>query len=187
MIDFGEMIDFWRTETVDIDHWIMPFDFGQHFLVPIEFEFWMQSALQQDLVAAKSHCFGNLFQQLRAVENVTLLMFGAAVKSAKIADRRADVGVIDVAVDVVGTKRLGMQSDRHLIGGSTERRKIVATGDRESFGWCQSFSHNGFVEQSGNFGFRDFHGASLGLVRWMGSATVNLAGGDANENKTGKR
>ena len=70
-----------RAETVDVDLRKMPFDIGQQFFVPLDFEFRMQSALHQNLIAAEVHGLANFFQQLGPIEHVTFGMFRADGKT----------------------------------------------------------------------------------------------------------
>ena len=91
-----------------VDLWEAAFDVVQQLLVPVEFVLGVQAALHQDLVAAQSDRLLDLVEQLLAGQHVSLFMAGPPIEGAEIADRRADVGVVDVAVDVVSAVLLGM-------------------------------------------------------------------------------
>ena len=73
----------------------------------------VQPALHQDLVAPQRDRLADLLEQHVAVEHVGLGVVDLAVERAEVADGRADVGVVDVAVDVVGAVRLGMEPPAH--------------------------------------------------------------------------
>ena len=81
----------------------------EQLFIPLELEMRVQPALHQDLVAAQGDGLADLLEQNVAIEHVGLGIVDFPVKRAEIADGRADVGVIDVAVDVVGAERLGMK------------------------------------------------------------------------------
>ena len=69
----------------------------------------MIAALQEDLVAAQGDRLLDLLVELLARQDVGVGVAGLAVERAEVADGGADVGVVDVAVDVVGAIRLGVQ------------------------------------------------------------------------------
>ena len=56
-----------------------------------------------------------------ARQDVGVGVAGLAVEGAEVADGGADVGVVDVAVDVVGAVRLGVQPAADGVGGPAER------------------------------------------------------------------
>ena len=70
------------------------------------------AALHQDLVAAQGDRLLDLLVQLLARQDVGVGVARLAVEGAEVADRGADVGVVDVAVDVVGAVRLRVQPRR---------------------------------------------------------------------------
>ncbi len=119
---------------------------AQHFLVPIQLEFWMQSALEQDLVASECDGLLDFFQQYFPRQHVTFFVFGAAVERAEVTDCGANVGVIDIAINVVGSIVLRVQPIGHCVGGSSERRQVIALEQFQSFGRIQSLTRDGFVE-----------------------------------------
>ena len=137
----------------------------------------MEPALHQDLVAAEFHGLANLVEQYVSIEHVGFRVVYLAVEGAEIADRRADVGVVDVAVNVVGAKRLWVQPLAHRLcrlakfeqarlaeqvapssrvsrPPSTARCKIAATVEDKvcSFrGQAQAGGHVGKPPQTGQF------------------------------------
>ena len=70
----------------------------------------MQAPLEQNLISTQSHGLANLLQQDLAIKHVSVSVVDFSVKGAEVADRRADIGVVDVAVDIVRAVRLGMES-----------------------------------------------------------------------------
>ena len=85
----------------------------------------MQAPLHQNLVAADRDRLFDLLQQHLARQDVHLVVLRRPVKRAEVADGRAGVGVVDVAVDVVGAERLGMQAARDGIGRLSQRDQVV--------------------------------------------------------------
>jgi hypothetical protein len=63
-------------------------------------------------------------QQDVALQDVGLGVADLAVEGAEVADRGADVGVVDVAVDVVGAVRLGVEPAADRVGGVAERQQV---------------------------------------------------------------
>ena len=122
----GEMIDLRRAESVDVDLREPLLDISQQLLVPRELKVGMQPALQQNLIAAQGDGFLDLRVEGRTVQHIALGRLRAAVERAEIADRCADVGVVDVAVDVVRAIVLRVESQRHLVGRAAERSQIAA-------------------------------------------------------------
>src|SRR5262249_55218386 len=73
-------------------------------------------------------------------------MLRAAIESTKIANRRTDVGVVDIAVDVVCANRLRMQPPRHRIRSTADGSQVVRLEQSESFLGRESLARNRFVE-----------------------------------------
>ena len=89
------------------------FDSAQHFLVPVDLEVGMQAALHQHAGAAEFDGLANLFVDGVELEDVALFRgraFQRAIEGAEGAVLGAEVGVINVAVDDVGDRALGMQA-----------------------------------------------------------------------------
>ncbi len=82
-------------------------------------------------------------------------MPGRPIERAKIADRRADVRVVDVAVDVVGAKRLGMQPPGDRVGRAAQRGQVVRFDQPQPFVGRQPFAGDGFLKQWRNRGRQD--------------------------------
>ena len=133
-----EMVDLRRTEPVHVDPREVALDVVEQLFIPLELQMRMQPALHQDLVAAQRDRLADLLEQDVAVEHIRLGVVDLAVKRAEVADGRADVGVIDVPVDVERAERLGMEPPADLIGGPAQlqerRRTITARPLRRSSG-----------------------------------------------------
>ena len=122
--NLGEVVDLRRREAVDVDLGKVPLDVLEQFLVPLEGKRRMQPALHQDLVAAKGQRLPAFVEQDLTVEHVALGVLRGPIEGAEVTDGRADVRVIDVAVDVVGAKRLGMEPAGHGVGSATNRGQV---------------------------------------------------------------
>ena len=105
---------------MDIDVGEVVLDVVEQFLVPLQLEVGMQPALHQDLVAAERDRLPDLLQQHLSVQDVRLGVVELAVKRAEIADRRANIRIVDIAVDIVGAIGLGMKPLAHGVGGSAQ-------------------------------------------------------------------
>ena len=86
------------------------FDVAEQLFVPLELELGVQAALHENLIAAEIERFLDFLVELVAIEDVAFGRFRRAVERAEIADRGADVRVVDVAVDVVGAVILGVEA-----------------------------------------------------------------------------
>ena len=112
----------------------------------------MQPALHQDLVAAQRDGLADLLEQHLAVEDVGLGVVDLAVERAEVADRRADVGVVDVAVDVVGAIRLGMEPAADRVGGAAQLQQRGRTEQLDPLVETQALAVNGAVQDRGDGG-----------------------------------
>ena len=106
---------------MDVDGRKLPLDVAKQLLIPLERECGVQASLHEDLIAADGHHLLDLPKNHVAVEHVAFGMLRAAVKRAEVADRRADVCVVDVAVDVVGAIRLRMETPSDGVGSLADR------------------------------------------------------------------
>src|SRR4029077_13484513 len=85
---------------------------AQHFLVPVNLEVGMQPALHQHSGAAEFDGLADLVVNRVELEDVTLFRLRSLerpVKSAEGAVLRAEIGVVNVAVNYVSDHALGMQ------------------------------------------------------------------------------
>ena len=108
----------------------------------------MHAALHQDLVAAQRDGFLDLLVEFLARQHVGVGVVDLAVEGAEIADGGADVGVVDVAVDVVGAVRLGMQPAADGVGGAAEVVQVAAIEERRPFVGRQALAGDGFRENA---------------------------------------
>jgi hypothetical protein len=107
--DLREVVDLGGREAVDVDLREAGLDVPEKFLVPLERERGMEATLEEDLISADGDHLRDLVHQHFPVEDIALGMLRRPVESAEITHRRADVGVVDVAVDVVGPPRLRVE------------------------------------------------------------------------------
>jgi hypothetical protein len=74
-------------------------------------------------------------------------MIGWSVEGTEIANGSTCICVVDVAINVVGTKRLGMHSHRYSVRGGTDCRQVVGLQQREAFFGSESVTSNSFIKQ----------------------------------------
>src|SRR5262245_1319761 len=120
----------------------------------------MVAALQQDLVTAESNRLVDLLIEFFARQDIRVVVAGLAVEGAEIADCRADVRVVNIAVDVVSAIRLGMESPGDAVGGAAKRGQIVAVEESDAFVVVQPFAGDRFVED-----YLHSHGGPLTRTR----------------------
>jgi hypothetical protein len=106
----------------------------------------MIAALQERLIAAQRNGFLDLLVDDLARQHVGAGVAGLAVERTEVADRGADVGVVDIAVDVVGAIRLGVQASADGVGGAAQKRQVAASEEREALVGRQPLSLDGFVQ-----------------------------------------
>ena len=93
----------------------------------------MHAALHERLIAAQGDGLLDLLVELLARQDVGVGVAALAVEGAEVADGGADVGVVDVAVDVVGAIRLRMQPAADGVGGAAEGRQVAAVEQGDAF------------------------------------------------------
>ena len=125
--------DFRRAEAVDVDLRESPLDVAEQLARTRPGQLGVQAALEQDLVAAQGDGLFDLAEQFFAAEDVALRIAGRAGKRAEAAAADADVGVVDVAIDVVGAVGLGVQPPAHGVGGAGQRRQVVRLQQPQPF------------------------------------------------------
>jgi hypothetical protein len=67
---------------------------AEHFLVPLQRQFGMQTALQQNLIATQRDGFLNLLKQRFNGKHVDFRMVRRAIEGTEITNRRTGVGVL---------------------------------------------------------------------------------------------
>ena len=122
--DLREVMDLRWREAVHIDLGETGLDVAEQLLVPLEFQRRMEATLEEDLIAADRDHLRDLAHQHFAIEDVALGMLRWPVEGAEIAHRRADVGVVDVAIDVVGPPRLGMEPGGDGVGSAADGGEV---------------------------------------------------------------
>src|ERR1700721_3072678 len=107
------MPDFRSAERMQIDGWVALPQVAQQIFVPFELQRWMIAALHQDLIAPKRDRLLDFLVQLFARQDVSVGVVRLAIEGAEIADSGANVGVVDVPIDVVSAVWLRMQPAAH--------------------------------------------------------------------------
>src|SRR5207248_456544 len=98
------------------------------------------------LVAAQGDRLLDLLIDDLARQDVGVVVRGLAVEGAEVTDRGADVGVIDVAVDVVSAVGLGVEPAADGVGGPAQSSEVAAVEQGEALFGSQSSSVNGFPQ-----------------------------------------
>jgi hypothetical protein len=113
------------AEAVNVDGWKVASYVSQQFLIPLQLEAWMQSTLHQDLIPTQRHSLADFGQKLFAWQDIPLGTLGRAVERAEVTNGGANIGVIDVPIDVVRSVWLRMKTQRHFIRGATYRGQVM--------------------------------------------------------------
>src|SRR5262249_18622055 len=107
----------------------------------------MIAALQKNLVAAELDGFLDLLIEDLARQNVGIGVAALAVEGTEVADGGADVRVVDVAVDVVGAIRLGMQTASDGVGRAAQGVQVAAVKQGEALVRCQALAVHSLVHK----------------------------------------
>ncbi len=110
-------------------------DAAQHFLVPVDLKIGMQATLHQHAGAAQFNGFPNLVVDGVELENVSLFGGGTLqgpIEGAEGAILGAEIGVINVAVDDVGSNAFRMQPAAHRISFHADADQVVGAEQVES-------------------------------------------------------
>ena len=144
------MVEFWGAKTVDIDVGESGFDIPEKLFVPLEFEVGVQATLHEDLVAAEIDCFLDLLEQFLSIQDVAFVAFRGSVKRAEVADGGADVGVVDIPIDVVGSVVLGVKTVGDSLCCLAEGTQVGALEEDQSFLAGNTLSCDRFIENRAN-------------------------------------
>jgi hypothetical protein len=146
------MVELWGTETVYIDVGESGFDIPEKLFVPLEFEVGVQATLHEDLVAAEIDGFLDLLEQFLPIQYVAFVAFRGSVKRAEVANSGADVGVVDVPIDVVGTVVLGVKAFGDCLCRLSEGAQVGALEEDQSFVAGNTLPCDRFIENRANTG-----------------------------------
>src|SRR5436305_9048003 len=92
------------------------FDAAEEVLVPVDFQVGVQTALHQDTGAAEVKRLLDLVENNLLGEDIPLGVAHGPVERAKGAVLRAEIRVIDIAVNDVGDNALGMPVSAYGVG-----------------------------------------------------------------------
>ena len=125
-----------------------PFQVAEQLFVEVDAELRMQPALQQQLVAAQRKRLCDLFAVLLARgDEGALRIVGLAVEIAELAARDADVGDIDVAVDLPRhDRRVGDRRTPYGVGRCGQLLHGRAFVERIGFVARERLAPHGLVE-----------------------------------------
>src|SRR5262245_51412663 len=119
-------------KCVKIDRWETGPQIAEQFLVPLQPERGVVAALQEYLVAAQGDGLLDFLVQHFTRQYVGIAISGLPVEGAEVADSSADIGVVDVAVDVVGAIRFGVQHAAYGIGRTAQSHEVAAVKERHA-------------------------------------------------------
>jgi len=132
----------------------MSLEVAQQLFVPFQLETRMQAALHENLVAAQGDGFRDLLVEGFARQDISVGVGALAIKGTKVADCRTDIGVVDVAVDVVGSVRVGVQPAANDIRSAPKCRQVSALEKGHAFVERQPAAINGFAQDARDCGIQ---------------------------------
>ncbi len=107
-------------------------DLGEEVLVPLHAQVRVESSLHQDLITPKGHGLANLLEQHGTIEHIGVGVVHLAVEGAEVANRRTDVRIIDIPIDVVRSVGFGMESLADGVGGAAEGKEVGRAEQRDT-------------------------------------------------------
>src|SRR5580692_5992857 len=132
---FGNRQDFRSRIAVEVNLREALLDAAQHLFMPVDLQVGMQSALHQHARAAEFDGLANFLVDSVQVENVAFLSsrsFQRTIEGAEGAIFRAEIRVVDVAVDDVGNGSLRMQLAAHRIRFHADPDQIIGAKHLQS-------------------------------------------------------
>ena len=130
--DIRDIRDLGRGEAMQMNREPL-LDRAEKILVPLDLEVRMQSALHQHAGAAQIERLLNLFEDRFLGKDVAFVMPHRPIEGAEAAIFRAEVRVVDVAIDDVGDDALGMPLAADGVGLHTDPYKIRGIEEIERF------------------------------------------------------
>ena len=98
----GDVCDFGRAERIQFQRWLDFLESAEKVFVEFDAVAWMEAALQKQLVSSQSLEFGDFRKVVVTRQRIGFFGFvGPTVKVAELAAGEADVGIVDVTVDLV--------------------------------------------------------------------------------------
>jgi hypothetical protein len=108
------------AERVDVQRGEPVLDCAQQVEIPVQRQVRVHAALHEDLGAADLDELADLLQQLLEGQRIRVVLVPVAAKGAERAAGRADVRVVDVAIDDVGPKDLAVDPPAAGVGPAAE-------------------------------------------------------------------
>ena len=133
--DRGDVLNLGRREAMQPDLRETALDGAEHLLVPLDLQIGMQAALHQHARAAEIEGLLNLLEDDVDAVDVAFRVAHRTVEGAEAAVLRAEVGVVDIAVDDVGDDAFGMELAAQRVGGHADPNEVVRVKQADGFGW----------------------------------------------------
>jgi hypothetical protein len=130
--DVGDVGDFRRGQAVQVNAEAL-LDAAEEIFVPLDFEIRVEAALHQDAGAAQVEGLLNFVVDHFLGQHVAFGMAHGPVEGAEAAILRAEVGVVDIAIDDVGDHVFGVPLAADRIGLHTDADQVVGTKQVERF------------------------------------------------------
>src|SRR5579871_1902909 len=122
--DFGDTSDFRRRETVQMNRRKAILDGTEQILVPFDLQVGVETALHQHAGAAEVERLLDFCENRFLRENVAVGRLHRLVEIAERAVFRAEIRVVDVAIDLICDDAFGMQPLAHSVGGQPEPLQV---------------------------------------------------------------
>ena len=124
-LELGDKLDLRRRERMQVDLRVLAFQVPEQILVVGERQVRMHTALHENAGAVERQGLFDLLADLLERQKVSFLVARFAIERAKSAPVDADVGVVDVAIDVVARGVRIVEAVAHFFGSQTEVDQIT--------------------------------------------------------------
>ncbi len=123
--DFRDAQNFWRGKAMQMHLWVAGFQGAQQIFVVADLQVGMQPALEQNPSAAEIQHFVNFLVDVLEGKDVAVLGAERAVERAEGAIFGAEIGVVDVAVDLVSDDAGVVFLQARLMRGHAEADEVI--------------------------------------------------------------
>ena len=133
-----ELDEFGGAERMNVDIGKFRLDSLKQFDVPLEVEGGIHAALHQDLGAADLHQLPDLVEEGFVIKRVGVVLITCPLERAEDAFGSADIGVVDVAIDDVGSEMIPMKRPTSLVRQATQGLGIASVVEIKRLLWSES-------------------------------------------------
>jgi hypothetical protein len=130
--DFRDAENFRRGKTVQVNGGKFLFDGAEEIFVVVDLQIGMQTALKKNSITAEFEHLFDLLENFLEAEDVAVFGADGTIERAEGAIFGAEIGVIDVAVDLIGGDARVVLFQAELMSGHPDTDKVIGFEHIES-------------------------------------------------------